>query len=163
MPHVIINVRQTGRLLGGQTGEGFLEATRYQRGFGYSRHRQVGLGVGALLSTAWNKLVPYAKKHILPIVKDALGAIGEEAATAGSNIYKGISSGENIKETIETHGKQALKNLAKRAGATLTQAGSGPKKKSIRSLANLHLVGRSVLSSSAQKRRRNQKAISGLF
>ena len=150
-----------------QVGEGpYFEGLRFQRGYG---RPMSGRGVLGVLSKFWRVLKPFAKKHIAPIATEAMHALTEEGIGAGKKILQNIESGANPKEAIVTEGTTALRNLVKRAGTRMTQAGSGrrrkpagskrkqaTKRRGARSIANLHLVGRSVLDSAIKKNRRKQ-------
>ena len=151
-----------------QTG-GNYAGFRFQRSYIPQR----GRGIGGVLARAWRYLLPLAKTHLKPLAKTALKAIGEEGLEAGQKFLKDIAEGKDAKESVITEGTEALKNLMKRAGSKLTQAGSGAKRKRLNgnsnrtrrrsrpSVANLHVVGRSVLEKTARKRRRPQNA--GLY
>lgn len=143
-----------------QIGSGpFFVGNRFQRGYGRS---QYGRGFGSILSSAVKWLIPYAQKHIAPLAKSALGAIAKEGIQAGSNILGNVASGQNFKESVKSETKKSIKNLARKAGDKLTQAGSGRKRRRVnRSLKNLHIVGRSLLNKSAKKRRKGGNL--GLF
>lgn len=134
-----------------------------QRGFG--RFQKGNGALARLLSRAWRFIVPLAKEageKLGPIAKEAFKAVKDEGITAGSKILDDIAHGKPVEAAIKTTGTSALKNLSKRAGNRLVQAGSGkgrskpttttrPKRK--RSLKNLHYVGKSVLASVAKKRK----------
>jgi hypothetical protein len=156
MPHVIYDVNEPTNFFE-QSGSGFFEGTRYQRGFGYRRRGQVGRGVMGILTKAWKYLKPY----ITPIAKEALKALSDEGLERGQKVLSDISHGHSIQDTLAEQGAVALKNLAKKAGTKLTQAGSGRKKKVPRTLTNLQLIGQSVSERAAKKGRVNENF--GLF
>lgn len=161
MPHVLFDVNkpgndyfQTSHFL--QEGSGFFQGMRYQRGNGVQR----GGGVMGVLSKAWKYLGPLAKKYVAPLAKEALQALADEGMETGQKVLSDVREGKDLGDVLKSQGKQAAKNLMKKAGARLTQAGSGrvrkkpkPKKISKRSLANLRLVGQSVLASAAKRGR----------
>jgi len=166
MVHVVYDINTKGGIFGGQSGSGYdgpyFKGVRFQRGYG---PRQYGYGVGSLLSKAWRYLKPYAKKYVVPLVKEAAGAVSEEGREAVQNFLKDVMGGEDPKEALVTRSTEAAKKLSKRAGAKLTQMGSGKRKRKVSepgpapkrlraSVKNLHLVGRSVLESAAKKRNR---------
>jgi hypothetical protein len=147
-----------------QTGSGhdnFFEGVRYQRGFGYRRRGQYGRGVLGVLTKAWRFLKPYASKYLAPLAKEALKAISDEGLERGQKVLADISSGHNVQEALAQQGAVAMKNLAKKAGQKLTQAGSGKRKKNPRTLTNLELIGQSVSERAAKKGRVNESL--GLF
>ena len=99
------------------------------------------------------------EKYAVPLAKQALSAITDQGLETGQKVLEDIAKGENVRDTLATHGATAAKNLVRKAGARLQQSGSGPRKKkkkmNPRSLANLKLVGRSVLESSLQRKPSN--------
>lgn len=180
MPRVVVDIRKTGRLFPqfgcGGPPERF-EGMKFQRGYGYRRYQ---FGKGALsnvLHKAWKYVVPFAQKHIVPfakeqvwpVLKDIGKALGGETLAGAAHALTDIVAGQDAKEAVKTASTQALKNMAKRAGTRLTQAGSGrgrkrggahggaitksskKKRVSTSSLANLHAVGRSVLKQAASR------------
>ena len=174
MPRVLVDTRRTGRLFpqfgcGGLTGPpDRFEGVKFQRGYGYRRY-QFGKGaMSNVLSKAWKYIVPFAKKHIWPVIKDIGKAAGGETLSGAVHALTDIFAGENPKEAVTNASSTALKNMAKRAGERLTQAGSGRKRRSVSrgppktpkkkrtpsSLANLHVVGRSVLKQAANRQHR---------
>lgn len=159
MPHVRYDINKLISLADLQYGAGNFEGFRFQRG---TRHFMRGGGILGVLGKAWRYLVPLAKHHLKPLAKSALKALAEEGLEAGSKALADIARGKEVRDTIVTEGTQALKNVAKRAGTKLQQAGSGKKSKrkliapKKRSLNTLHLVGRSVLEKTAKKKRRPQ-------
>lgn len=155
MVHVIYDVAATGRFPPAQFGGiPYFEGIRYQRGFGVYR-TQVGHGVlTRFLTRAWRYLVPLAKTHILPVASAAAKAIATEGAKAGANVLDEVAEGRNVSEALKTEAPLVARRLAKRASTHLKQKGG--KRKPKRSLNNLHFVGRSVLESTAKKRRQAQ-------
>lgn len=163
MPHVIYDVNRETSFFDppGQTGAGddFFEGIRYQRGFGYRRRGQSGNGVVGVIHNAWKLAKPYIKKYLAPLAKEALKALADEGLERGQKVLSDISQGHNLKEALAEQGAIAVKNLAKKAGSKLVQAGSG--RKGTRTLSNLQLVGQSVSERAAKKGRINENL--GLF
>lgn len=127
MVHEIYDVTLPIGYFSVQSGSGpFFEGMRFQRGYGRSLY---GRGVLGVLSKFWKYMKPLATKYVSPLAKQALKALTDEGLDAGSKILTNITKGVDPKEAVITEGTQALKNLSKRAGATLTQAGSGKKRK----------------------------------
>jgi hypothetical protein len=151
MGHVKIDVSAKGRLHR-QIGSGpdsyhFYVGKRGQRGFGLRRQR--GRGLGSLFRRAWQMFYPIAKKYGVPLVADAAKAVAVEGASTGSKILNDIAQGKNLEQAVHDEGVQAVKRLAKKAGTRLQQMGSGKPRRTVK---NLHVVGRSVLASTAKRR-----------
>ena len=121
---------------------------RTQRGYG-----QRGRGIFGMGWKAIKHLLPIIGNFISPYAKEAVKALTQQGVESGAKILTDISQGRKPKEAIEEEGTTAAKNLARRAGERLVQAGSGRKRK--RSLSNLHLIGRSVLEKRAKRKRNN--------
>lgn len=158
MPHVFYDINTRAGIFD-QTGEGsydgpYFRGTLFQRGYG--RQRQVGYGVVSLMKKAWRYLKPYAQKYAAPLAKQALGAVTKTGGEAVANFIQDVVQGEDPKTALVTRSTEAAKALSRQAGEKLTQMGSGTRKRkgAIKkpSLANLHLVGRSVLESAAKRR-----------
>lgn len=180
MVHTRWDPNTTGLITQSQSGEGvfeFHEGPRFQRGFGY--RRQVGRGlIGNVFSRAWRFLVPMVKKaaeYVKPMASDALSALAVQGAMSGSKALGEIAKGKKVKEAVKTEGTEALRQLVRKAGQRLQQEGSGSalppgigdhqqqgkgrhRGRKKRSLSNLHFVGRSVLESSAKKKRGGRTA-----
>ena len=163
MPHEVYDINCPTPIYRDQSGEGgsgFFEGMRFQRGYGFPTRGlgQRGGGVLGVLQKAWKYLGPLARKYVAPLAKDALKALSDEGLDAGQKILSDISHGIPIKEAMVETGTKAAKNLAKKAGARISQMGTGAKRgvthRKRRSLSNVHLVGKSVLESAAKRRRR---------
>ena len=156
MPRVRYDVTKPLGLLGqygGGLDDAYFRGYRFQRG---TAHLQRGRGVLGVIGKVGKYVFPWLKKTIAPLAKEALKALGEEGLEAGQKALAGMAKGQAPKEAIVTEGTQALKNLTRRAGHRMVQAGSGRKgvKRKKPTISALHVLGRSVLESKAKKRRR---------
>jgi len=130
----------------------FYGARPYQRGFGYY---QRGAGISDFFRTLW--------RAMLPLVKSAGKAMGQEALSTGSRILEKVATGENVKDTITDQAIKGVENLVEKAKHR--QAGGGIKgDRNFNQLisAKSHipfkrgLIGKRVkISSSGKKRKRS--------
>lgn len=158
MVHVLYDVNSTGNFFGqvlqhGEGGPTYYKGFRFQQGYGRGQH---GKGVLGVVKKAWRFLAPYARQYVTPLAKKALNALTEEGLDAGEKIIADVRKGGTLKEAVTAQGAEAVDRVLKRTGAHLQgkQRGEGKKKKLSRD--TFHLVGRSVLASSAKKGRRAQ-------
>lgn len=73
--------------------------------------RQHGHGLGSFFGRVFQRIMPYAQKYVFPHAKTAL-----------SNVTKDILEGKDIKESLKSNTKSALKGVANQV---LDQSGSG--------------------------------------
>lgn len=126
--HVLLSRNQHGR--GDSINEAendqrfhyFRSSAPFQRGFGGERHPQIGKGLGNVLRGVWRML--------LPVLKIAGAATGQELISASQRVLDKVSSGESgIKQAVVSEGKRSVKNLLERAGLEPPpQLGSGQRK-----------------------------------
>ena len=64
--------------------------------------RQKGGGLGGILGSIARRILPLAQKYIFPHAKSAI-----------KNISSDILQGKNVKETLKTHAKAAIKDAGK--------------------------------------------------
>ena len=89
-----------------QHGAGFTAASPYQRGY----------GLGSLFKHIF--------RAILPVARSVGKAVGRQALSSGANIASDIVAGKSLKESAETHGRDAASTLLKKAARKI-QKGKG--------------------------------------
>lgn len=104
-----------------QTGGGYFEGLRYQRGRG-----QRGQGAGKVLSSIW--------RFLQPKLKSAGKALGKEGIDTGLRAVSAIAMGEKTKDVLKREAKEGARHLLRKASEKLVQKGSGPRRKRKRSL-----------------------------
>ena len=75
----------------------------WQRGYGW----QVGFGLGGLFKSV--------ARAALPMVKSGAKALGNIALNAGANVLGDVVSGRDLKESLKTHGKEAVITAKKKS------------------------------------------------
>ena len=147
-----------------QTGGGYSNQIGYGSFYvGYPRQR--GEGVASILRGLW--------RYIRPMALSAGKAIGEEGLAATARILNNVVQGGDVKESVESEGRQGLANLLGKAQQKIApQKGKGYKRKLIgRSKPILKpgdLIGRSVPASSIRRtdsgqRKKNNRSRSDIF
>lgn len=66
---------------------------------------------------------------VLPVIKRALPVVGKQALSTGISLGKDILAGENVKSSFKNRLKEAGNNLLTEAENSLTQKGSGRRKR----------------------------------
>ena len=93
--------------------------TPWMRGYG-----QVGFGLGGLFKSL--------ARAVMPMVKSGVKALGKSALTTGTNVLKDVASGKDLKQAINTRGKEAVSEAKDKAISrlqTFAQTGSGKRTK----------------------------------
>lgn len=98
-----------------QHGGEFYVGKVFQRGRG--RH---GAGLGNVFRNIW--------RYLRPLATSAAKAVGQEGAETGARILSNLAQGANLKETLETEGKEGVAKILEKASKKL-QRGSGLKRK----------------------------------
>src|SRR4051812_8191498 len=83
-------------------GGNFYQGRMYQRGRG-----RYGAGMGSLFRHLW--------QYLKPLAASAVKAVGQEGAEAGSRILSNLAHGANLKETLESEGKEGLRKIIDKA------------------------------------------------
>ncbi|KAL3093790.1 hypothetical protein niasHS_005129 [Heterodera schachtii] len=99
----VVNVSGTGFIASQQAGRGeqqYFVGTRYQRGGG---------------------LLQNVARFLMPVASNLLSSASKEGIAAGTRVLGDLSQGKALKESLETHAKQGLENLA----GKLQQCGKG--------------------------------------
>lgn len=111
-----------------QTGDGhFRGLSNYQRGYGHFvglRHQR-GAGLGDIFRRFWRVLKPIAKT-LAPIATSAGKALGEEGLATTARVLSDVVQGGNLKESVQSQGREGVRKLFGRAEKSLT--GSGRKR-----------------------------------
>ena len=112
----------------------------FQRGHGLYRY-QTGAGIGSMFGTLW--------RFLKPVLASAGRSIGEEGLATTARVLNNVVDGGNIKEALQSEGKEGIRNLLVKAEKKLaTQRGQGRKrgrkKKSV-VLKPEDFIGKSVL------------------
>ena len=124
----------------------------YQRGYGYFAGipRQRGNGSGDIFRSLWRVLKPYAisaGRNIVPVVKSAGRAIGEEGLATGARVLTELVQGKDVGETLKNEGQEGVRRLLEKASNKIPQRGSGRRRKTKMSQVILNpsdLIGRTV-------------------
>jgi len=74
-------------------------------------YRMRGNGLGGFFAKIARKLIPFATKHLLP-----------HAMTMGRNVLSDVVEGGNVRDSLRSHGIQALKEVGR---SVVSQSGSG--------------------------------------
>lgn len=82
---------------------------------------QRGGGLGSFFSSLFRSILPVVKN----VGKSALKAVGKEALHAGANIIGDISKGQQVKDTLKTHGLKATQNLVNKAAKSINNQTGG--------------------------------------
>jgi hypothetical protein len=111
----------------------------FQRGHGYYRN-QSGAGIGDVFRRLW--------RFLKTVVASAGRALGEEGLATSARVLNNVVEGGNIKEVLQSEGKEGLRNLLSKAEQRLaSQRGQGKKrrKKNTVVLKPEDFIGKSVL------------------
>ena len=130
----------------------FYGARPYQRGFGYY---QRGAGISDFFRTLW--------RVMLPLVKTAGKAMGEEALSTGSRILDKVAHGENLKSSVEQEAIKGVDNLIERAASSRrnqTGGGSIKRKKNRRNqfISTKNLIGKTIKIHPSQKSNKRSRS-----
>ena len=93
----------------------------FQRGHGLYRY-QSGAGIGDVFRRFW--------RFLKPVMISAGRSIGEEGLATTARVLNNVVDGGNIKEALQTEGKEGIRNLLSKAEQRLSaQKGQGRKRK----------------------------------
>jgi hypothetical protein len=145
------------RLNSFQTGNGYYVQSGY--GSFYSGFpRQRGEGVGNILRGLW--------RYIRPMAINAGKTLGQEGLATTARVLNNVVQGGNVKESVETEGRQGLSNILDKAQKKL-QRGRGYKKKGRRKnkviLKPEDLIGKSVPAESIVSSKKKRSDIFGKY
>lgn len=104
-----------------------------------SVRRQRGSGLGSVLRNVFSKIIPFAKKWILPAAKQYVLPHAKEMA---KNVALDALQGENIKESLKTHGKVALKKSGKQLVEDQLGSGKRGRRKRVRRSSSIKRSGK---------------------
>ena len=104
--------------------------------------RQRGAGIGGIFGTLARRLLPFAKKYILP-----------HALEAVKNVASDLSEGKNFKQSLKQNGIGALKSAGNQI---LNQSGSGFRRKKTKSKSTGR-VGKKGKKSRVRKQKKKAK------
>ena len=113
MVHVTFDPSST-HLIVQQGGEVYV-GKLFQRGRGLQ-----GAGLGDVFRNIW--------RYLKPLATSAAKAVGQEGAETGARILSNLAQGANLKETLETQGKEGVAKILEKASKKI-QRGTGLKRK----------------------------------
>ena len=140
-----------------QTGSGHFIQTGYGS-FDSGFPRQRGEGVANILRGLW--------RYIRPMAMSAGKTLGQEGLATTARVLNNVVQGGEVKEALETEGRQGLSNILEKAQKKL-QKGRGYKRKGRRKpqviIKPNDLIGKSVPEVSIIKSKRNRSDIFGKY
>jgi hypothetical protein len=119
----------------------------FQKGHGYYRN-QSGAGIGDVFRRLW--------RFLKFVVANAGRALGEERLATSARILNNVVDGGNIKDALQSEGKEGLRNLLLKAEHKLaSQRGQGRKRKNKNTvvLKPEDFIGKSVLKKSVKNKK----------
>jgi hypothetical protein len=140
-------VKRSAGLLGNnlQSGGSFYVGKVYQRGRGFGHYsRQNGAGMGNVFRGVWRFLLPY--------VKQAGKAVGQEGLEAGSRILNNLVQGADLKQTVLQEGQEGV-TYWRAKNYKLGNQGEDVENQKPKSFFTEELIGRSVPRVKALKKR----------
>ncbi len=101
------------------------------------------MGIGSMFKSCARWILPVAKTHVVPVLKDAAKFVGSEAIKTAANIATDAIDGKELNESVKERAKESICSLSEKTQAIIQKGGNednlkGIMKKRKRSKKKLH-------------------------
>ena len=91
----------------------------------YGARYQKGMGVGSMFKSFFRWILPVAKTHVLPVLKDAAQFVGTEAVKTATSIATDAIEGKDLNSSVKERAKETLGNLSEKTQSIIQQQKGG--------------------------------------
>jgi hypothetical protein len=120
----------------------------HQKGAGgmpvyYGARYQRGMGIGIMFKSFARWILPVAKTHVVPVLKDAAEFVGSEAIKTAANIATDAIDGKELNKSVKERAKESIGSIIEKIQSIIQKGGNeenikGLLKKRKRSKIKLH-------------------------
>ena len=90
----------------------------------YGARYQRGMGIGSMFKSFARWILPVAKTHVVPVLKDAAKFVGSEAIKTAANIATDAIDGKELNESVKERAKESIGSLSEKTQAIIQKGGN---------------------------------------
>jgi hypothetical protein len=90
----------------------------------YGARYQRGMGIGSMFKMFARWILPVAKTHVVPVLKDAAKFVGSEAIKTAANIATDAIDGKEVNESVKERAKESIGSLSEKTQAIIQKGGN---------------------------------------
>jgi hypothetical protein len=80
----------------------------------YWARYQRGMGIGSMFKSFARWILPVAKTHVVPVLKDAAKFVGSEAIKTAGNIATDAIDGKDLNESVKERSKESIGSISEK-------------------------------------------------
>jgi hypothetical protein len=90
----------------------------------YGARYQRGMGIGSLFKSFARWILPVAKTHVVPVLKDAAKFVGSEAIKTAANIATDAIDGKGLNESVKERAKESIGSISEKTQYIIQKGGN---------------------------------------
>lgn len=89
----------------------------------YGARYQRGMGIGSMFKSFARWILPIAKTHMVPVLKDTAKFVGSEAIKTAANIATDAIDGKELNESVKERAKESIGNISEKTQSIIQKGG----------------------------------------